>query len=226
MSGSAFTGDRKAPMKTFLAGYEKKFILANVDKFPKWIEGYHLTLTTILWSAGMVGFGYLAKSNIHWLWASSIMLVLQWFTDCFDGALGRSRDTGIPKWGFFMDHLLDFVFMACIFIGYSFLLQGIQRDIILILASVFGTFMVSSFLGFGATGEFKITYFGTGPTEIRIWFIVLNAVLIFCGTKWIEKFMIYILLISLAVLFVVIFRTQKYIWKIDMQDKANRNAIY
>ncbi|MEN6387263.1 MAG: CDP-alcohol phosphatidyltransferase family protein [Phycisphaerales bacterium] len=150
------------------------------------------------------------------------MLFLQWLTDGFDGAVGRFRDTGLAKWGFFMDHLLDFVFMACIFIGYSFLLTGIQHDIILLLIPVFGTFMVSSFLSFGATGEFKITYMGTGPTEIRIWFIVLNTVLIFCGTKWIEKLMLPILIISMLVLCVIIFRTQKYIWKIDMKDKANR----
>ena len=36
------------------------------------------------------------------------------FTDSFDGALGRRRDTGIPKWGYYMDHLLDFVFMWCV----------------------------------------------------------------------------------------------------------------
>lgn len=220
-----FTGDKKAPMKTFLASAERKFIDNNVTKFPKMLEGYHLTLMTIFWSAGVIVFGYLAKNNIHWLWLSSLMLVLQWFTDCFDGALGRHRDTGIPKWGFFMDHLLDFVFMACIFIGYSFLLEGTAREMVLLLIGIFGTFMVSSFLSFGATGEFKITYLGTGPTEIRIWFIILNTFLIFSapnGTKLFQKFMLYIVLISLAVLFVVIFRTQKYIWKIDMQDKAER----
>ncbi|OHB51148.1 MAG: hypothetical protein A2Y10_09215 [Planctomycetes bacterium GWF2_41_51] len=217
-----FTGDKKVPMKTFLAAAERRFIDRNVRKFPLWIEGYHLTLTTILWSVGVIVFGYLAKNNVHWLWLSSLMLFMQWFTDCFDGALGRHRDTGIPKWGFFMDHLLDFIFMACIFIGYSFLLEGIHREIILWMIPVFGTFMVSSFLSFGATGDFKITYMGTGPTEIRIWFIVLNTVLIFLGIKWIEKFMLPILIISLVVLCVVIFRTQKYIWKIDMQDKANR----
>jgi archaetidylinositol phosphate synthase len=224
MAKSNFTGDRKTPMKTLLAGYERRLIDGNIAKFPKWIEGYHLTLMTIVWSAGLVIFGFLAKGNIRWLWLSSLMLILQWFTDCFDGALGRYRDTGIPKWGFFMDHLLDYVFMSCVFIGYSFLLEGFNRDIVLLLIPVFGTFMVSSFLSFGATGEFKITYLGIGPTEIRIWFIILNAVLVFFGTAWIEKILVYIFLLSFGVLCVVIFRTQKYIWKIDMQDKASRTG--
>jgi archaetidylinositol phosphate synthase len=223
MSTDKFGGDKKLPMRTFLATWEKKFIDANVSKFPRWIEGYHLTLMTIFWSAGLIAFGYLAKNNLSWLWMSSLMLALQWFTDCFDGALGRHRDTGIPKWGYYMDHLLDFVFMCSIFIGYSFLLQGADKTFIYLLMLVFGFFMVNSFLSFGSTGEFKITYLGTGPTEIRIWFIVLNCLIIFFGTGWIEKLLVYILVLAVILLCVVVYRTQKYIWGIDMSDKANRN---
>jgi len=117
MSTEQFGGDKKLPMRTFLARWEKNFIDANISKFPRWIEGYHLTLMTILWAVGLIAFGYLSKNNLNWLWLSSLMFALQWFTDCFDGALGRHRDTGIPKWGYYMDHLLDFVFMCSIFVG-------------------------------------------------------------------------------------------------------------
>jgi len=55
---------------------------------------------TIPLSAGIIIFGYLAKDNFSWLWLSSLMIFLQWFTDSFDGALGKFRDTGIPKWVF------------------------------------------------------------------------------------------------------------------------------
>ncbi len=92
-----FGGDKKLPMKSLLAEHERKLIDKYVPKFPKWIEGYDLTLTTILWSIGVIIFGWLAKDNRLWLLLSSAMLALQWFTDSFDGALGRYRDTGIPK---------------------------------------------------------------------------------------------------------------------------------
>ena len=220
----SFTGDKKLPMTTLLAGVERKFIDANVTRFPRWIEGYHLTLMTIPWSAGLILFGWLAAKtgSLHWLWLSSLMLILQWFTDCFDGALGRHRDTGIPKWGFYMDHLLDFAFMAAILVGYSFLLEGVSRQIVYGLIPVFACFMASSFLSFGATGHFKITYMGTGPTEIRIWFVVINTAIILFGTRWIEPLLPYILGISIVVLGVIVFRTQKYIWAIDMSDKQAR----
>jgi phosphatidylglycerophosphate synthase len=219
VSDENFRGDKKAPMKTLLAKYERKLIDKNVSRFPGWIQGYHLTLMTIPLSAGLIIFGYLARQNYAWLWGSSIMIFLQWFTDSFDGALGRLRDTGIPKWGFFMDHLLDYVFMCSILIGYSFLFEGLNRQLIYLLIPVFGCFMVSSYLSFGATGEFKITYLAAGPSEIRIYFIILNFLIMIFKTAWLTKILIYLFPVSIVVLCVVVYRTQKYIWKMDMQAK-------
>ena len=80
--------------------------------------------------------------------------------------------------------------------------------------------MVSSFLAFGATGQFKITYLWTGPTEIRAWFVVLNCLMVVFGTAFIEKALIYIFIVFVAALCIVIYRTQKYIWNIDMENKG------
>ncbi len=222
MSKESFKGDKKLKMKSPLAKIEKKFINWLTPKFTKSIEGYHLTLMTIVWSGGLVLFGWLARANLHWLWGSSLMLFMQWFTDSFDGSLGRYRDTGIPKWGFFMDHFLDFIFMSAIFVGYAILLDGMGRTILYLMVPLFGAFMVSSFLAFASTSEFKITYLGAGPTEIRIAFIILNCVLIKFGTGWIEKLLPVIFIVSIGFLCLIVFRTQKYIWNIDMADKKAR----
>lgn len=221
-SKEQFHGDKKLPLKSPLAKIERKFIDYWVPKFPAWIEGYHLTLTTILWSVGLILFGYLAKQDLRWLWFSSGMAFLQWFTDSFDGALGRYRDTGIPKWGFYMDHLLDFVFMCAILIGYAMLFEGLSRNICFILIPLFGTFMVSSYLSFAATTEFKITFLGMGPTELRLFIIVLNAFIISFGTGFMEKALPFIPAVTLIALVIVVYRTQKYIWQIDMDDKQRR----
>ena len=220
-----FGGDKKMPMTTLLAPIERRFIDAWTPRFPAWIEGWQLTLMTLLWSAGVLGFDYMAgrTGNLHWLWGTSAMLAAQWFTDCFDGALGRYRDFGIPKWGFFMDHLLDYVFLCALLVGYSFLLDDVHdKQLVYVLIPIFGAFMVSAYLAFGATGQFKITYLRTGPTEMRIAFIVFNAVLILFGTAWILPLLPYILAGSIALLCIVVFRTQKYIWKQDMAEKRAR----
>ena len=222
MTEKAFTGDKKVPMKSLLADLEKRFIMANVGKFPKWIEGYHLTLMTIPWTIGLVLFGFLAsRGSIHWLWGSSVMLVLQWFTDSFDGALGRARDTGIPKWGFYMDHFLDYLFMSAVFIGWTFFFEGANNIYIWFMVMGMGSLMVNSFLLFGATGEFKITYLRTGPTEMRLGFIVINTVLIVFGTAFLDKLVLYIMLVFSAAVSVIIYRTQKYVWSKDMEDIKN-----
>ena len=218
----AFQGDKKLPMTSLLSDAEKRFIAAATPKFPRWIEGYHLTLMTIFWSFGLIGFGYLARANRHWLWLSSLMFVLQWFTDCFDGALGRYRDFGIPIWGFYMDHLLDYGFLCAAFVGYSFLVSPEHVLRIYALLLIFAGFMVSSFLSFAATNEFKITYLGFGPTEMRLALIALNTALIFVGIRVLEASLDYLIPASFAVMIFVIFRTQKYIWAIDMREKQER----
>jgi archaetidylinositol phosphate synthase len=217
-----FKGDTKLPFKSPLAKGERRFIDYCVPRFPRWIEGYHLTLTTILWSAGLIISGHLAQQDLRWLWLSSGMLFMQWFTDSFDGALGRYRDTGIPKWGFYMDHLLDFIFMCSILIGYALLFDGPSRNIFLILVPIFGAFMINSYLSFAATNEFKITFLGMGPTEVRLLVIVLNTMIIIFGTGFVEKVLPMIPLFTMIALAVVVYRTQKYIWQIDMEDKRGR----
>lgn len=217
-----FAGDKKVPMKSLLAKVERRFIDRNIHRFPRWIEGYHLTLMTLVWSAGMILFGWLAARNVNWLWASSLMLFMQWFTDSFDGSLGRHRDTGIPKWGYFMDHLLDYLFMGCIVMGYAFLVSEHSRFLLLVLAFLFGVFMAASFLSFAATNEFKVTYLGVGPTEIRIFFIFVNACIIAFGAGWFERSLPYVLGLSIGILCIVIYRTQKYIWNLDMTEKRRR----
>ena len=74
MVNESFGGDKKLPMNSLLARYERRLIDSNVPRFPDWIEGYHLTLTTLLWSVGLIIFGWLARNNYYWLWGSSTML--------------------------------------------------------------------------------------------------------------------------------------------------------
>lgn len=225
MSIPEFAGDKKVPLRSPLARLEKQFIEAHVSRFPPWIEGYHLTLLTIAWSAGLVFFGWLAARNTHFLWGASLMLFLQWFTDSFDGALGRHRDTGIPKWGFYMDHLLDFVFMWCIPVSYLFLVPAASAGWLIAATLLISLLMVNSFLSFAATNAFKITYLGLGPTELRLAFILLNTLLAFRGPGPLVAALPAAVVILFAGVALVIYRTQAHVWAIDRADcRARRGA--
>ena len=211
--------DKKAPLVSPLAGVERKIIDANVGRFPPWIETYHLTLLTIPWTAGLIGAGWLARVSLHWLWLSSLMMFLQWFTDSFDGALGRYRNTGLRKWGFLMDHFLDFVFMTAAFVQYAFILPEPSRYVLLAVAFVYDALMVNSWLSFAATDQFKITYLGMGPTEIRLLFIILNTCLIFFGVGFLTVSLPYVLVVFSLLACFIVWRTQKGVWALDMEIK-------
>lgn len=227
MSEKEFKGDKKAPMRSPLAKAEKRLIDALTPHFPQWIQSYQLTLLTLPESLGLILFGYLAAAHdVRWLWGSSVMLFLQWFTDSFDGSLGRYREMGLAKWGFHMDHFLDFFFMPCIFIGYVFLMaEPLGVYLLLALGFIYAMLMVNSFLDFGATGNFKITYLGTGPTEVRLYFIILNVFLILHGPAWFEAALPYALGLSVSALVFVVHRTQKRIWDVDMRIKRESDAV-
>lgn len=223
MSDFKFAGDKKVGA-SILGRWEKRFVDQWLPRLPDGVETYHLTLLTLLWSLLALLFFWLAKDNLHWLWGVSALIVLQYLSDLFDGALGRRRGTGLIKWGFYMDHLLDYVFQSAIVIGYSMIAPDGLDYYFFGLLLITGGYMVNSFLWFAATNRFEISYFGIGPTEVRILAIVLNASIIFMETsQWpiTVPVLFGILLIGLAA---IVYRTQKQLWEIDMQAKREQSS--
>jgi archaetidylinositol phosphate synthase len=215
-----FAGDKKKGESLFMP-WEKKIVAKYVDKIPKCIETYHLTLTTIIWSGLIILSGYLAQGNIKWLWLASIMIIFQYITDLFDGAVGRHRNTGLVKWGYYMDHLLDYFFLCSILICYAFFLPLEYRYIQFFSLAILAGYMVNSFLSFAATNEFEISYLKIGPTEIRLLFIIINILFIFFGKTYLATLIPYSFILITIGLIIVIYRTQKILWKIDMDNKNN-----
>ncbi|MEZ5233787.1 MAG: CDP-alcohol phosphatidyltransferase family protein [Acidimicrobiales bacterium] len=178
---SGFAGDRKAG-QSLLGPLERRFIDAVVPRIPGPIRSQHLTMLTVLWSVGTVLFGWLASRQLVWLHAVSVMVAGQWLTDSLDGSLGKFRRQGLVRWGFFMDHLLDLLFAGSVVIAYSFLADGAWlRLLFLLLLLVTCAMMATSFLSFAATNRFQIAYYGIGPTEIRIGYIVLDTFVVLAG---------------------------------------------
>lgn len=212
-----FNGDKKVGV-SLLGKWEKRFIAKTVPLVPAGLETYHLTLSTILWSGFIIIFSYLAQKDIQWMWGTSFMILLQYLTDLWDGPVGRTRGTGLVRWGYYMDHFLDYVFLCSVLIGYSFLFHDRFNTLFFILA-VLGAFMVNSFLAFAATNEFRIEHFGIGPTEIRLLFVFINTLIIFAHQEYFVVFLPYVLLFCLFGLMCVTYKTQKELWKKDMEIK-------
>jgi phosphatidylglycerophosphate synthase len=213
----SFAGHKKVG-HSILHKPEQWLVTRFTPKIPRWIETYHLTYMTAVWSLGVLLFGYMAQYNIHWLWGTSFMILCQYITDLFDGAVGRLRNTGLIKWGYYADHFLDYIFMSCILIGYSFFIPD-RFGILFFIMMIYGGFMVNSFISFAATNQFQISYLGVGPTEARIGFIAVNTMLIIFGKVFLSQFLPHLMVIVFIMLCVVVYRNQKILWKMDMAAK-------
>ncbi|MGB8510761.1 MAG: CDP-alcohol phosphatidyltransferase family protein [Pyrinomonadaceae bacterium] len=206
---------------SFLSPLERRIARRVLPKIPAWLETHHLTMLTLVWCALIVVFSYLATGDLRWLWGVSLMVVCQYVTDHFDGKIGKYRDTGLVKWGFYMDHLLDYVFLCSILAGYALILPERSRPHLFLLLMIFGAYMVNSFLAFAATAEFRISHLKFGPTEFRLALVTTNALLILYGTRGMERALPYVAAGAFVVLCLLVYRTQKDIWRLDMKHKAS-----
>ena len=98
-----------------------------------------------------------------------------------DGEVGRSRNSGLIKWGFYMDHFLDYIFLCAIIIGYSFLLPSTYFFLTLLCLTFTAGFMVHAFMDFAITNNFKISCNQFGVSEMRWVLILFNILLMILG---------------------------------------------
>src|SRR3990167_256624 len=206
--GEHFAGDQKR-LDHFLRGYEKKLIAAFLPLVPSWLGTVQLTLLTFAWAALVVFSGRLAAGNIQWLWGFSACVFVKHITDMLDGEIGRRRNTGLIKWGFYMDHFFDYVFTCAIIAGYSFLLPWAYLPWVLLCFGVCGGFMVHTLMDFSITGDFKISFNRVGVAEVRYFLIVLNTALIVFGAGLFAAVFPFIDLASCDALAAVVYKSQK-----------------
>ena len=217
-----FAGDLKVGRWLF-SNFETRFVEKTIHLIPDWLETYHLTMMTLIWSAIIALAGYLAIGNINWLWLVSVMIIFQYITDLFDGKIGKLRGTGLVKWGYFMDHFLDYIFLCSILIAYFFLVPGNYQPLAFATSLIIIGFMVNFYLFFAATNKFKISHFGIGPTESRLFFVVANTLIIFLGPERLLSALPFAAIIASIALVIVVFQSHKEAWKIDMEEKKGKS---
>ena len=218
MQNQEFAGAFKTNT-SFLSPLEKRLARVVLPRIPVWLETHHLTMLTLVWSLLILAFSYLAATNINWLWLVSVMIFLQYVTDYYDGKIGKYRNTGLARWGYYMDHLLDYFFLSSVIIGYAFILPEKSRLQLLLMLALFGAYDMSTFLAFAATDRLKISYLKFGPTEFRLALIIVNTLLILFGTRHMINGLKYVNAGAVVGLVLLVYQTQKKIWQLDMEHK-------
>jgi phosphatidylglycerophosphate synthase len=218
MQTQQFAGASKTNT-SFLTPLERRLAPVVLPRIPSWLETQHLTMLTLVWSVLILLFSYLAARNLKWLWLVSLMIFLQYVTDHYDGKVGKYRNTGLVRWGYYMDHLLDYFFLCSVIIGYAFILPEKSRYQLLFMLAIFAAYDFSTFLAFSATDRLKISYLKFGPTEFRLALIVINALLVQYGIKHMVNGLKYVNAGALVGLCLMVYKAQKHIWELDMAQK-------
>ena len=163
---------------SLLAAAEKRALIWLATRLPRWVTPDQLTFLGLV---AMIGIGvayYVSARHYAYLLAASLGLVVNWFGDSLDGTLARVRKMERPKYGYYLDHLVDAF-------GTSFMLLGLAYSgfmsppLGIALLTLYLIMSINVYLATHTVGVFSISFARLSPTEGRILLIVLNITLIF-----------------------------------------------
>jgi archaetidylinositol phosphate synthase len=159
-----------------LGALEKRTLLWIANRLPGWINSDHLTALGLL-AMLAAGICYAYSGNQPaMLLAVNVCLVANWFGDSLDGTLARVRNRQRPRYGFYVDHIVDIFGALALLTGMA--LSGRMSP--LIAAGVLIAFLflsIESYLATYTLGEFHISFGGFGPTELRVLLAIGNLFL-------------------------------------------------
>jgi archaetidylinositol phosphate synthase len=162
---------------------EKTFLLARPEarvlewiarRLPARVMPDHLTALGVAAAAAIAAAYALSAHSSAWLWAASGLLVVHWLGDSLDGTLARVRRSERPRYGYYLDHLVDAVATALIGLGLGlspYLLMA--TGLIVVIAYL--VLSINTYLETQVLGVFSLGYGRVGPTEARLALIALNT---------------------------------------------------
>ena len=167
----------KRLQQSLLAGLEKRLLVWMAGHTPAWINSDHLTALGFA-AQLLTGLSYaLARSHRCWLIAATGFLALNWLGDSLDGTLARVRRQQRPRYGFYVDHILDSIGAVALLGGLA--LSGYISPIIATgLLILFLLLSIQSYLATYTLNEFQMSFWRFGPTELRLLLAMGNLALL------------------------------------------------
>ena len=165
--------------ESLVGRYERAALGYLCRNLPLWIKSDNLTALGFTGALLTCLGDWLGSRNVAFLWLAILGLVLNWFGDSLDGTLARYRRAERPQYGFFVDHTIDGFAMAFVAIGFG-LSPMAHLGVALFALISYYLVVISTFTTCLATGVFRVSFGGVGPTEVRLGLItctVLGALL-------------------------------------------------
>jgi archaetidylinositol phosphate synthase len=175
MKSNAFN-DAEREQTSILAPLERVVLHGLVRRLPAWVNSDHLSVLGLV--AMLLGgvFYAISRQNALWLHAVNVCIFLNWFGDSLDGTLARYRDRQRPRYGFYVDHIIDTFGTMFLILGLAISGYMSERVAAAVLI-VFLMLAINSYLAAYALGIFKISQWKMGPTEIRLLIVIGNLFL-------------------------------------------------
>jgi phosphatidylglycerophosphate synthase len=163
--------------QSWVADGEKWALLRLAARTPEWIGPDHLTALGLVAQIG-AGICYgLAASNKYALLGVIACLALNWLGDSLDGTLARVRNRQRPRYGFYVDHMTD-SFGAVALMGGLAISGYMSPEVAIGLLIGFLMLSLQSYLATHTLGEFRLSFWRFGPTELRILLAIGNGVVL------------------------------------------------
>jgi archaetidylinositol phosphate synthase len=149
------------------ASLEKRVLEWMAAHAPRWLSSDQLTVLGLLAQIG-TGAGYAcARQHRLALLAVFVCVVLNWFGDSMDGTLARFRRQQRPRYGFYVDHVVDVFGAAALFTGLG--CSGfLHWPVAAALLAAFLLLSSESYLACYTVGRFELSQAMFGPTELRL----------------------------------------------------------
>ena len=169
--------EAKREHRSLTAVVEKKALVWMAERLPPSINPDHLTALGLLsFLAGGIFYALVPRSP-WWLHAVNLCLVLNWLGDSLDGTLARVRNRLRPRYGFYVDHMVDA--LAALFLLAGLASSGLVTPLVA-LALLVAYYFLTINMGFAthALGVFKISFGLLGGTELRLLLALVNLVVL------------------------------------------------
>jgi len=174
-SNSFHDADRE--QTSVLAPLERAVLRGLARRMPGWINSDHLSVLGLA-AMLMAGVCYAASRQMPLiLHLVNLCIFLNWFGDSLDGTLARYRNRQRPRYGFYVDHIIDT--FGTMFLIFGLALSGYMSErVAAAVLVVFLMLAINSYLAAYALRVFKISHWKLGPTEIRLLLCIGNLYLI------------------------------------------------
>ena len=173
---AAFSAARRVNL-ALTASLEKRVLQWLAERAPRWLSSDQLTLLGLSAQIGAGACYAAVRHHRSALLLAILCIAFNWLGDSLDGTLARTRRQQRPRYGFYVDHIVDVFGSIALMCGLG--CSGLLHwQIALAMLIAFLVLSSESYLATYTLSCFQLSIGLFGPTEIRLLLILGNLALL------------------------------------------------